>query len=175
MFFGPIHPSRGGMGRAWRLALGEEDDRHIEKDVVGRGSAVFRRRSVFHQSKPYASNISRGRGDIFLYMHLSVRSLLVVYSYSDRLLKTKELPRAVFPLWSMWDEGASAVEFDLSSHGLNGYISPNLVLLGPLAGAEMIVRFPTAVAIRGIPAVRAVLVVRPAASPRPLHNNNDNQ
>ena len=113
MFFGPIHPSRGGMGRAWRLALGEEDDRHIEKDVVGRGSAVFRRRSVFHQSKPYASNISRGRGDIFLYMHLSVRSLLVVYSYSDRLLKTKELPRAVFPLWSMWDEGASAVEFDL--------------------------------------------------------------
>jgi hypothetical protein len=34
-------------------ALGEEDDRHIEKDVVGRGSAVFRRRSVFHQSKPY--------------------------------------------------------------------------------------------------------------------------
>ena len=101
MFFGPIHPSRGGMGRAWRLALGEEDDRHIEKDVVGRGSAVFRRRSVFHQSKPYASNISRGRGDIFLYMHLSVRSLLVVYSYSDRLLKTKELPRAVFPLWSL--------------------------------------------------------------------------
>ena len=109
----PFTPVEGGMGRAWRLALGEEDDRHIEKDVVGRGSAVFRRRSVFHQSKPYASNISRGRGDIFLYMHLSVRSLLVVYSYSDRLLKTKELPRAVFPLWSMWDEGASAVEFDL--------------------------------------------------------------
>ena len=175
MFFGPIHPSRGGMGRAWRLALGEEDDRHIEKDVVGRGSAVFRRRSVFHQSKPYASNISRGRGDIFLYMHLSVRSLLVVYSYSDRLLKTKELPRAVFPMWSMWDEGRRRWSSTFS-HGLNGYISPNLVLLGPSA-VEMLAlsRLVTAVAIRGILAVRAVLVARSAARPMRLHNNNDNQ
>ena len=68
------------------------------------------------------------------------------------------------------------------SHGLNGDISPNLVLLVPLAGGEMLAIVltcptftPTAVAIRGIPAVRAVLVVRTAATPPILHNNNDNQ
>ena len=71
------------------------------------------------------------------------------------------------------------MEFDLSSHGLNGYISPNLVLLGPLAADVMLATLghmlwcDTAVAIRGILAVRAVLVVRMAA--QILHNNNDTQ
>ena len=71
----------------------------------------------------------------------------------------------------LWDEGA---EFD-PSHGL-GYIT-NLVLFRyPLAAAPMTApsTFVTAVAIRGIHAVRAVPGARLAASPL-LHNNNDNR
>ena len=78
----------------------------------------------------------------------------------------------------LWYEGA---EFDLFPHGL-GYIT-KLVLFVPLAFVEMnaitchMLWFlvVAAVAIRGLPAVRAVLVARTAAIPLTLHNNNDNR
>ena len=55
----------------------------------------------------------------------------------------------------------------------HGYIRPNLFL--PAPGPTMLATTShTAVAIRGIHAVRAVRVVRIAAFPIPLHNNNDN-